>query len=851
MNRAKDYKRKGGGGGGDVEDKRVFRAHKRTLERKDSRQSKIDRLRNLQHEEPAAGEAEENIKPDINKKPKPTLKPGSLKPVIEKKEKETGKQRQERLKKWKQEKLLKKKLEAEAKSKKSFKISGGVRHNDNKLYQKNNSAIPVSKQQAIPVSKQPPVPVSKLPVSKPAAKPAEKRVKKPVQRPSPGGNKRLTRQSTKQSVNLKKPQVDKKKPKAAAAAAAAVPARTTKQSTQPKLNQIQENLSKITSKRGEPEVCSFAPTDFHFTAPDTSLFKLNTIHNTDYNNSLSEDFYQGGGSYLATPRCKLPADSDEEFAPVSFYKSPSTMKQQSGSSSAESTGEINLEISSKKLRRKSKSIRLDSINDNLTEINRVSTSTKKSDLSSCESDRDEVFKPIPVSSIKKQLHRPSVVATSGRATATGGTPATSGRATATGGTPATSGRATATGGTPVTGGCATATGGTSTDSIFNNALTATAMETDIDELPIATVTGPRKSAVEFKTPKTFPKLTKRRRRTVGGHFTPEEKALKSLSQSPMVELKRKIKPVTPGLSLGMPDLDDCGLLPNLPPQTLEEVVELTLGPAGEEIASEELPKLDLNVTLGLDEDVVNALNEGTDDKQQTERVVTMTTDKPTVTVTMTTDEHDVKYFRQLLVTETERLNAACDCWGVTMETTRDDSFTEDVKGQIRSVIGQAQLLMRQRFKQFTGLIDNCEYNNGDKITTTTDLQGFWDMIYFQVEDVDLKFKELEKLKSNSWLEEKPINKQKNKLIKKKKPIVKKSSNVKSKFAEFRAKMKKQQEKENSSAETETSENLKTFDAGFFKIDSPVKQGAVKCVVTPGLMKEDKRLVKTVLESNAR
>ena len=40
--------------------------------------------------------------------------------------------------------------------------------------------------------------------------------------------------------------------------------------------------------------------------------------------------------------------------------------------------------------------------------------------------------------------------------------------------------------------------------------------------------------------------------------------------------------------------------------------------------------------------------------------------------------------------------------------------------------------MAERFKQFAGLIDNCEFGTGQKEVTCTDLQGFWDMIYFQV-----------------------------------------------------------------------------------------------------------------------
>lgn len=55
-----------------------------------------------------------------------------------------------------------------------------------------------------------------------------------------------------------------------------------------------------------------------------------------------------------------------------------------------------------------------------------------------------------------------------------------------------------------------------------------------------------------------------------------------------------------------------------------------------------------------------------------------------------------------------------------------------MSGQIRTTIGQAELLMGQRFRQFSGLVDHCEFKTGEKEVGCTDLQGFWDMIYYQV-----------------------------------------------------------------------------------------------------------------------
>ena len=48
------------------------------------------------------------------------------------------------------------------------------------------------------------------------------------------------------------------------------------------------------------------------------------------------------------------------------------------------------------------------------------------------------------------------------------------------------------------------------------------------------------------------------------------------------------------------------------------------------------------------------------------------------------------------------------------------------------MVGQARLVMAERFVQFSGLVDNCEFKQGEKETTCTDLRGFWEMIYFQV-----------------------------------------------------------------------------------------------------------------------
>lgn len=79
----------------------------------------------------------------------------------------------------------------------------------------------------------------------------------------------------------------------------------------------------------------------------------------------------------------------------------------------------------------------------------------------------------------------------------------------------------------------------------------------------------------------------------------------------------------------------------------------------------------------------------------------------------------------------------------TKEENAEGNNKEEMLGAIRTTIGQAKLLMSQRFKQFSDLIDRCEFNTGQPPTRLNDLSGFWEMIRYQVDDVLQKFKSLD------------------------------------------------------------------------------------------------------------
>ncbi|XP_008436371.1 disks large-associated protein 5 isoform X2 [Poecilia reticulata] len=113
-------------------------------------------------------------------------------------------------------------------------------------------------------------------------------------------------------------------------------------------------------------------------------------------------------------------------------------------------------------------------------------------------------------------------------------------------------------------------------------------------------------------------------------------------------------------------------------------------------------------------------------------------------------KHDVPYFRSEMSIETDRLTDLCFHWESKVE---DETIPEEMRDQMRTAVGQARLLMKERFNQFSGLVDDCEFSRGEKVTTFTDLQGFWDMVYFQVEDVNRKFDALREAEGRGWLEE--------------------------------------------------------------------------------------------------
>ncbi|NXL32652.1 DLGP5 protein, partial [Glaucidium brasilianum] len=192
------------------------------------------------------------------------------------------------------------------------------------------------------------------------------------------------------------------------------------------------------------------------------------------------------------------------------------------------------------------------------------------------------------------------------------------------------------------------------------------------------------------------------------------------------------------------------------------------------------------------------------------------------------EEHGVGYFRNILQSETERLMSQCLQWDGKFEL----DIPEDAKDLIRTTVGQTRLLIAERFKQFEGLVDNCEFKRGEKETTCTDLDGFWDMVNFQIKDVNKKFDNLKKLQDNEW---QPLDVPTKATVKKmtipngvSKPKLGAAGRTAARNrlaavkAAMRAKMNHDGAADGPHQEKLPEVETVVFEAGFFRIESPVK-----------------------------
>lgn len=192
--------------------------------------------------------------------------------------------------------------------------------------------------------------------------------------------------------------------------------------------------------------------------------------------------------------------------------------------------------------------------------------------------------------------------------------------------------------------------------------------------------------------------------------------------------------------------------------------------------------------------------------------------KPETPIAVRRTMESVQYFRLQLENEIGRLNSLCDEWLQYSSGENEARLAETGgKDMIDAAIGQTKLLTSKKMMQFSSLIDRCEAgatgiglraNDGSEDTKPVlaeDLEGWWDMMRLQSDNVDKRFDNLKRWKANDWVDPdevvpKPKPKTKRKVVPKDaaaKPTSKASRDLKSFLLKANAEArKKRKQKEN-------------------------------------------------------
>lgn len=169
------------------------------------------------------------------------------------------------------------------------------------------------------------------------------------------------------------------------------------------------------------------------------------------------------------------------------------------------------------------------------------------------------------------------------------------------------------------------------------------------------------------------------------------------------------------------------------------------------------------------------------------------------------------YFMNVLNTQIDRLNQMADEWEV-YKNEQGDILDDDAVDMIDVAIGQTRLLIANKLEQFRSLIVQCTGQEVKNPVLPVDLEGFWALVYIQVENIDERYKKLVDWKENSWVD--PVIQKEKKLKtekknKKKKKIAKTTQLNFDKIVKMASKAQKDQKQyENDVQSTPTPSSVK-------------------------------------------
>ncbi|CAF4344269.1 unnamed protein product [Rotaria socialis] len=110
-------------------------------------------------------------------------------------------------------------------------------------------------------------------------------------------------------------------------------------------------------------------------------------------------------------------------------------------------------------------------------------------------------------------------------------------------------------------------------------------------------------------------------------------------------------------------------------------------------------------------------------------------------------------FLAVLDNEEKTIKSKADGYNKLLQTD-DNHLNEDVRCDINAVIGEVNLLLRGKLKQFRGLcqanVSKSTTSAGEPTPLDSDLEGFWDITYPLIDKVKVKFTKLDDRKAMQW-----------------------------------------------------------------------------------------------------
>ncbi|XP_050095444.1 uncharacterized protein LOC126577673 [Anopheles aquasalis] len=105
------------------------------------------------------------------------------------------------------------------------------------------------------------------------------------------------------------------------------------------------------------------------------------------------------------------------------------------------------------------------------------------------------------------------------------------------------------------------------------------------------------------------------------------------------------------------------------------------------------------------------------------------------------------FYKDKVQCELARLQTLCDEYGPYLES---DTLNEHCRGLLMAAQGQTNILINKKLTKFQELIDHYESNWTDRKVRKDDLDGFWQMVALDLENLNQRFEELRTLRANDW-----------------------------------------------------------------------------------------------------